>query len=91
MVNTGLQQIINSNLDGARSYPVDINIYSENPRIGVISTTEILTASMESVLETAEETLQGEHALAFMTFKFPEVEDTIECFRDGEDLICRKA
>jgi hypothetical protein len=91
MVNTGLQQIISSNLDGARSYPVDIKIYSGNPRIGVISATEILTASMESVLEAAEETLQGEHALDVMTIKFPGVEDTIECFRDGEGIICRKA
>lgn len=91
MVNTGLQQIISSNLDGTRSYPVNINIYSEDPRLGVISTKEILTASMESVIEAAEETLQGEHLGSIMMIKFPKVEDTIECFREGEDIICRKA
>lgn len=91
MGNTGLQEIISSTLDGTRSYPVDINIYSGNPQIGVISATEILTASMESILEAAEETLQGEHSSSVMTFKFPEVLDTIECFRDGEGIVYRKA
>lgn len=91
MGNTGLQEIIGSTLDGTRSYPVDINIYSSNPQIGIISATELLTASMESVLEAAEETLQGEHASSIMTFKFPDVLDTVECFRDGEELICRKS
>lgn len=91
MVNTGLQQIISSNLDGTRSYPVEINIYSPNPQIGTITTTELLTASMEEVFETADQTLQGESSDSIMTFKFPDVEDTIECFREGEGIVCRKA
>lgn len=91
MTATGLQKYIDINLDGTKTYKVDISIYSPDPSQGVIATTEIMEASVENLIQVAEDTLQDAHVDSIMTFKFPKTEDTIECFRDGEDLICRKS
>ena len=34
---------------------------------------------------------QDTHRDSIVTFKFPKTEEVIECFRDGEDMICRKS
>lgn len=90
MTATGLQKYIDINLDGTKTFKVDINIYSPDPSQGVITTSEVLEASVEALTKVAEDTLQGAHRDSIITFNFPKTEDTIECFREGEDLICRK-
>ena len=91
MTATGLQKYIDINLDGTKTYKVDINIYSPDPSHGVITTSEVLEANVESLTQVAEETLQGIDRDSIITFKFPQTEDTIECFWDGTDLVCRRA
>ena len=91
MTATGLQKYIDINLDGTKTYKVDIGIYSPDPSQGVIYTTEILEANSEALTKVAEETLQGVDRDSIITFKFPDTEDTIECFWDGTDLVCRRA
>ena len=91
MTATGLQKYIDINLDGTKTYKVDISIYSPDPSQGVITTSELLEASVESLTNVAEETLQDSHRDSIITFKFPNTEDTIECFWDGTDLVCRRA
>jgi hypothetical protein len=91
MTATGLQQYININLDGTKTFKVDIAIYSPDPSQGVIKTSEVMEASVESLLQIAGLTLQDSHRDSVITFNFPRTQDTIECFRDGEELICRKA
>ena len=91
MTSTGLQKYIDINLDGTKTYLVDIAIYSPDPSHGVITTSEVLEANVESLTQVAEETLQGIDRDSIITFKFPDTEDTIECFWDGTDLVCRKA
>lgn len=90
MTSTGLQKYIDINLDGTKSFKVDISIYSPDPSQGVISTTEVMEASVEALTQIAEDTLQDAHRDSIITFKFPKTEDTIECFRDGEEIVCRK-
>lgn len=91
MTATGLQKYIDINLDGTKTYKVDITIYSPDPSQGVIYTTEVLEANVETLTKVAEETLQGIDRDSMITFKFPQTEDTIECFWDGIDLVCRKS
>jgi hypothetical protein len=91
MTATGLQKYIDINLDGTKTYKVDINIYSPDPSQGVITTSEVIEASVESLTKVAEDTLQGIDRDSIITFKFPQTEDTIECFWDGTDLICRRS
>ena len=91
MTATGLQKYININLDGTKTYKVDINIYSPDPSQGVITTSEVMEASVESLTKIAGETLQDTHRDSIITFKFPKTEEVIECFRDGGDMICRKS
>lgn len=91
MTATGLQKYIDINLDGTKTYKVDINIYSPDPSQGVISTSEVLEANVEALTKVAEETLQGVDRDSIITFKFPQTEDTIECFWDGTDLVCRRS
>jgi hypothetical protein len=91
MTVTGLQKYININLDATKRFKVDISIYSPDPSQGVIVTTELMEPCVESITLTAQLTLQGEHADSIMTFKFPNTEDTLECFQDGGEIICRKA
>lgn len=92
MTSTGLQKYIDINLDGTKTYLVDIAIYSPDPSQGVYYTTETtLEASVEALNRVAEETLQGVDRDSIITFKFPDTEDTIECFWDGTDLVCRRA
>lgn len=91
MTATGLQKYIDINLDGTKTFKVDINIYSPDPNQGKIETTEVMEASVEALTQVAEDTLQNSHADSLMTFKFPKTEDTIECFRTREGLIIRKA
>jgi hypothetical protein len=91
MTSTGLQQYIDINLDGTRTFNVNIAIYSPDASQGMITTTEVLEASVEAVTEIADETLQGEHRDSVITFKFPKTLDTIECFRNGEELVCKKS
>jgi hypothetical protein len=90
MSSTGLQQYIDISLDGNKTYSVEINIYSPSPMHGVISTSEVLEPSVESIVQVAEETLQGTHGDSVIVFKFPKTEDTIECFRHGGEIIIRK-
>jgi hypothetical protein len=90
MTVTGLQKYININLDATKRFKVDISIYSPDPSQGVIVTTELMEPCVESITLTAQLTLQGEHADSIMTFKFPNTEDTLECFQDGGEIICRK-
>lgn len=91
MTATGLQQYIDINLDGAKEFKVDIGIYSPDPTQGVLYTSEVLGANVESVLGLAEETLQDAHRDSIITIKFPQTEDTIECFREGGEIVCRRA
>jgi hypothetical protein len=91
MTATGLQKYIDINLDGTKTFNVDINIYSTDPSQGVITTSEVLEASVEALREVADQTLQQQHVDSIITFKFPRTEDTIECFRDKGELICRKS
>jgi hypothetical protein len=91
MTATGLQQYIDINLDGTRTFNVDIAIYSPDPSRGVICTSEVMEASVEAVTGIAESTLQGIDQDSIITFKFPKTDDTIECFRDEEGIVCRKA
>ena len=91
MTATGLQKYININLDGTKTYKVDISIYSPDPSQGVITTSEVMEASVESLIKISGETLQDTHRDSIITFKFPKTEEVIECFRDGEDIICRKS
>jgi len=91
MTATGLQQYIDINLEGTRTFNVDISIFSSDPNEGVITTSEVLEASVEAVREVADQTLQQQHVDSIITFKFPRTEDTIECFRDKGELICRKS
>jgi hypothetical protein len=90
MTVTGLQKYIDINLDATKQFKVDISIYSPDPSQGVIVTTELMEPCVESITLTAQLTLQGEHADSIMTFKFPNTEDTLECFQDGGEIICRK-
>ena len=91
MTSTGLQQYISScKLDATRTYMTEISIYSPDPSVGVIETSEVIEASVEGVTEIAEETLTGSHADSIMTFKFPRTEDSIECFRVEGQIVCRK-
>jgi hypothetical protein len=91
MTATGLQKYIDINLDGSKDFKVDISIYSPDPSQGVITTAEVLGANVESVLQVAEETLQGSHSDSIITFKFPRTLDTLECFREGGEIVCRKS
>ena len=91
MTATGLQKYIDVNLDATRTYKVDISIFSPDPSQGVISTSELLEASVETLTRVAEETLQGIDRDSIITFNFPETEDTIECFWVGLDLVCRRS
>ena len=43
MTATGLQKYIDINLDGTKTYKVDINIYSPDPSHGVITTSEVVS------------------------------------------------
>ena len=61
MTATGLQKYININLDGTKTYKVDISIYSPDPSQGVITTSEVMEASVESLTKIAGETLQDTH------------------------------
>jgi len=90
MTATGLQKYIDINLEGSKDFKVDISIYSPDPTQGVIETSEVLGANVESVLQLAEETLQGSHRDSIITFRFPNTEDTLECFRDGGEIVCRR-
>lgn len=91
MTATGLQKYIDINLDGTKTYKVDISIYSPDPNQGTIQVSELLTPTVETLTEVAEETLQNTHADSLMVFQFPKTEDVIECFRTGEGLVIRKA
>ena len=90
MTVTGLQKYIDINLDATKQFKVDISIYSPDPSQGVIVTTELMEPCVESITLTAQLTLQGEHVDSIITFKFPNTEDTLECFQDGGEIICRK-
>ena len=91
MTATGLQKYIDINLDGTRTFKVDIAIYSPDPSQGTIYTSEVMEASVEALTKIAESTLQGIDRDSIITFKFPKTENTIECFRDGEEIVCRKS
>lgn len=91
MTSTGLQKYIDINLDGTKTFKVDISIFSPDPSQGVITTAEVMEASVEALTKMADETLQDAHADSLITFKFPKTEDTIECFRDRGEIVCRKA
>ena len=91
MTSTGLQQYIGScKIDATRTYLTEISIYSLDPRVGVIETSEVIEGSVEGVTEIAEETLMGDFTDSIMTFKFPRTEDSIECFRVDGQIVCRK-
>jgi hypothetical protein len=91
MTATGLQKYIDINLDGTKTYKVDIGIYSPDPSQGVIYTTEVLEASVEALTKVAEDTLQDSHVDSIITFKFPKTEDVVECYREEGQLVCRKS
>jgi hypothetical protein len=91
MTATGLQKYININLDATKQFKVDISIYSPDPSQGVIVTSELLDPSVEHITLVARLTLQDEHADSIMTFKFPNTEDTLECFQDGGEIVCRRS
>lgn len=91
MTSTGLQRYIGINLDGTKTYKVDINIFSPDSSLGTIKTSEVMEASVEALTQIADLTLQYDHRDSIITFKFPKTQDIIECFRDGEDLVCRKS
>ena len=91
MTATGLQKYIDINLDGTKTYMVDINIYSPDPSQGVITSSELLEANVETLTRVAEDTLQDTHRDSIITFNFPKTEDVIECFWDGTDLVCRRS
>ena len=91
MTVTGLQKYIDINLDATKQFKVDISIFSPDPSQGVIVTSELMEPCVESVILTAQLTLQGEHADSIISFKFPETEDLLECYRDGGEIVCRRA
>jgi RNase P/RNase MRP subunit POP5 len=91
MTTTGLQRYININLDGTRTYKVVISIYPRVKSQGRIETSEMMEASVEALIEVAGDTLQEDHLDSVITFKFPQTEDIIECFRGEEGIICRKS
>lgn len=91
MTATGLQKYIDINLDGTKTYRVDINIYSPDPSQGVIVTSELMEPTVEGITLTASLTLQDAHTDSIMTFKFPNTDDVLECFNDGGEIVCRKA
>jgi hypothetical protein len=91
MTATGLQKYIDIDLDATRKFKVDISIYSPDPSQGTITTSELLDPSVEEVTLIARLTLQDAHADSIMTFKFPNTEDTLECFNEGGEIVCRKA
>ena len=91
MTATGLQKYIDINLDATKQFKVDISIYSPDPSQGVILTSELMEPCVESIILTAQLTLQGEHADSIISFKFPETEDLLECYRDGGEIVCRRA
>lgn len=91
MTVTGLQKYIDINLDATKRFKVDISIFSPDPSQGVILTSDLLEPSVESVTSTADLTLQNAHADSIITFKFPETDGVIECFRDGGEIVCRRA
>lgn len=88
---TGLQKYINADLDGTKTYRVDISIYPTSPERHPRHLSPVIGANVEGVREAAENILQGEDADSIAVFAFPEVEERIECFRDGEVLVCRKS
>lgn len=90
MTSTGLQEYISCNLDATRTYMTEIKIYSPDPNVGVIETSEVMEASVEGLMEIAEETLKDSHADSIILFKFPRTEDPIECFRLDGVVVCRK-
>jgi len=91
MTATGLQKYIDINLDATKQFKVDISIYSPDPSQGVIVTSELMEPCVESVILTAQLTLQGEHVDSIISFKFPQTDDVVECYNDGGEIICRKA
>lgn len=91
MTSTGLQKYIDINLDATKQFRVDVSIFSPDPSQGVIVTSELMEPSVESVVSTAELTLQDAHSDSIITFKFPKTEDLIECFRDGGEIVCRRS
>ena len=91
MTATGLQKYIDINLDATKQFKVDISIYSPDPSQGVILTSELMEPCVESIILTAGLTLQDAHVDSIITFKFPETEDLLECYRDGGEIVCRRA
>lgn len=91
MTSTGLQKYIDINLDATKQFRVDVSIFSPDPSQGVIVTSELMEPSVESVVSTAELTLQDAHADSIITFKFPQTDDVLECFRDGGEIVCRRS
>ena len=91
MTTTELQKYINFDPDGSKTPLVDIVIFSSDPNQEEIFTSELMEATVESVTSTADLTLGDEHANWIISFKFPEADGAIECFRDGGQIVCRKA
>jgi hypothetical protein len=91
MTATGLQKYIDINLDATKQFKVDISIYSPDPSQGTITTFELMEPCVESVILTAQLTLQGKHADSIITFKFPQTDDVVECYNEGGEIVCRKA
>jgi hypothetical protein len=91
MTTTELQKWINFDPDGAKTHLADIVVFSPDPNQEEIFTSELMEATVESVVATADLTLQNEHANSIISFAFPEADGAIECFRDGGQIVCRKA
>ena len=69
MTATGLQKYIDINLDGTRTFKVDIAIYSPDPSQGTIYTAEVMEASVQSLPFRASTEIQSSH----LSFRRPRI------------------
>lgn len=91
MSSTGLQKYIDIDLDATKSYLVDVSVYTPKPEGGIINTSVLMTPSVESLLETAREKFESTDRASIIVFKFPSTDQTIECYMDGGELVCRRS
>lgn len=89
MTLTGLQQIIDVSLDATRPTLTEIQVHSEQHTLGTIVAQELLLPSMETVLDIASTTLQGEHHGATITFAFSGAGRLVRCRRaTSGEIVC---
>lgn len=89
MTLTGLQQIIDVTLDATRPTLTEIQVHSNQLALGTIVAQELLHPSMETVLDIASTTLQGEHHGATITFAFSGTGRLVGCRRDTSgEIVC---